>query len=132
MTIGFFGEPRSPMVEASGMPVSMWVAWMSPVESESRMAAQLAPLLTVDVMPYFLKRPFSCAMTIGEQSVSAIIPNLRADTSGDSLAHTRPEGNRAAPSAAVLTVTNRRREFLRELSGGVDTRDPVRTTGHQE
>ena len=25
-------------------------------------------------MPYFLKQPFSCAITIGEQSVSAIMP----------------------------------------------------------
>ena len=53
------------MVEAMGMPRSMWVAWMSPFESESRMAAQLAPLVTVELMPYFLKRPFSWAMTIG-------------------------------------------------------------------
>ena len=106
MTIGFFGEPSRPMVEAIGMPVSMCVAWMSPVDSESRMAAQLAPLLTVESMPYFLKRPFSCAMTIGEQSVRAIIPNFSAATSGDSLAHTRPEGKRAAPRAAVLTLTN--------------------------
>ncbi len=73
-------------------------------------------------MPYFLKRPFSCAITIGEQSVRAIIPNFIADTSGDSLAHTRPAGNRAAPSAAVLTLTNRRREF----TGAPDNRDPVR------
>ena len=29
------------------------------------MAAQLAPLLTVELMPYFLKKPFSWAMTIG-------------------------------------------------------------------
>src|SRR3954469_21602780 len=125
MTIGFFGEPRRPIVEAMGMPISMCVACRSPVESESRMAAQLAPLLTVDSMPYFLNRPFSCAITIGEQSVRAIIPNFIADTSGDSLAHTRPAGKRAAPSAAVLTWTNRRRDF----TGASDTRDPVRPGG---
>jgi hypothetical protein len=64
-------------------------------------------------------------MTIGEQSVRAIIPNLIADTSGDSLAHTRPAGNRAAPRAAVLTLTNRRREF----TGAPDNRDLVRAPG---
>jgi hypothetical protein len=75
MTIGFFGEPARPMVEASGMPISMWVACVSPVESMSRMAAQLAPfLITVELMPYFLKNPFSWAMTMGEQSVRAMMP----------------------------------------------------------
>ncbi len=119
MTIGFFGDPSRPMVEAIGMPISMCVACISPVDSESRMAAQLAPLLTVESMPYFLKRPFSCAMTMGEQSVRAIIPNFIAATSGDWLAQTRPAGKRAAPSAAVLTLTNRRREF----TGAPDTRE---------
>ena len=76
MTIGFFGEPSRPIVEAIGMPISMCVAWMSPLESESRIAAQFAPLATVELMPYFLKKPFSCAMTIGEQSVSAMMPNF--------------------------------------------------------
>src|SRR5258706_12948542 len=55
---------------------------MSPFESESRIAAQLAPLITVELMPYFLNRPFSWAITIGEQSVSAIIPKRRSATSG--------------------------------------------------
>src|SRR5713101_7472705 len=55
---------------------------MSPFDSESRMAAQLAPLTTVELMPYFLKRPFSCATTMGEQSVRAIIPNRRSVISG--------------------------------------------------
>ena len=90
MTIGFFGEPSRPIVEAMGMPSSMCVAWMSPFESESRMAAQLAPFTTVELMPYFLKSPFSCATTIGEQSVSAIIPNRRSGVSGPSLADQRP------------------------------------------
>ena len=74
MTIGFFGAPSRPIVDASGMPSSMCVAWMSPFVSESRIAAQLAPFTTVELMPYFLKKPFSWAMTIGEQSVSAIMP----------------------------------------------------------
>src|SRR6478609_10014507 len=82
MTIGFFGEPARPMVDASGMPMSMCVAWMEPVERLSRMAAQLAPFVTVELMPYFLKKPFSCAMTMGEQSVSAIMPKRRSGVSG--------------------------------------------------
>src|ERR1044072_5349839 len=51
--IGFLGEPRRPIVDAMGMPSSMWVPWMSPFESESRMAAQLAPFTTVELIPYF-------------------------------------------------------------------------------
>ena len=50
------------------------------------MAAQFAPLATTELMPYFLKNPFSCAMTIGEQSVSAMMPNFICDVSGASLA----------------------------------------------
>src|SRR3954470_14738095 len=84
ITIGFFGEPSRPMVEASGMPMSMCVAWIEPEERLSRMAAQLAPFVTVALMPYFLKNPFSCAMTIGEQSVSAIMPKLMSGVSGAS------------------------------------------------
>src|SRR5690348_9988834 len=57
--IGFLGEPSSPIVEAIGMPMSMCVAWISPFDNESRMAAQFAPLETVALMPYFLKKPFS-------------------------------------------------------------------------
>jgi hypothetical protein len=59
MIIGFFGEPRRPIEEARGIPVSMWVAWLSPLERASRMAAQLAPLVMVALIPYFLKKPFS-------------------------------------------------------------------------
>src|SRR5688572_6824333 len=90
MIIGFLGEPSRPIVEAMGMPVSMCVAWMSPFESESRMAAQLAPLITVELMPYFLNRPFSCAMTIGEQSVRAIMPKRRSGVSGALLVAVEP------------------------------------------
>ena len=54
------------------------------------MAAQLAPLLTTELIPYFLKRPFSCAMTIDEQSVNAMMPILRSDVSGPSSAKTEP------------------------------------------
>ena len=84
MTSGFLGEPSRPRVDAIGIPKSMCVAWMSPFKSESRIAAQLAPFTTVELIPYFAKRPFSWAMTMGEQSVRAIIPKRRSATSGPS------------------------------------------------
>jgi hypothetical protein len=88
------------------MPISMCVAWMSPFDSESRMAAQLAPFTTVELMPYFLNRPFSCAITMGELSVSAMMPKRMSATSGavfvaPQLARDRtrpmPPNNAAAP-----------------------------------
>src|SRR3954463_11407723 len=114
ITIGFFGAPSRPMVEASGMPISMCVAWMEPVERLSRMAAQLAPFVTVELMPYFLKNPFSCAMTIGEQSVSAIMPKLIFGVSGASEAlaevaaqlRGRQPRSDAAPTIWALRVRN--------------------------
>src|SRR4051812_39374401 len=71
---------------------------MSPFESESRIAAQLAPLITVELMPYFLNRPFSWAITIGEQSVSAMMPKRRSATSGALLA--AEDALELAPGAA--------------------------------
>src|SRR6185436_791004 len=100
MIIGFLGAPNRPIVEAMGMPVSMWVAWMSPFESESRMAAQLAPFTTVELMPYFLNSPRSCAITIGEQSVSAIMPKRRSGVSGALEEAVLP----GAGNAAAVTV----------------------------
>src|SRR5688500_11117173 len=41
-------------------------------------------------MPYFLNTPCSWAITSGEQSVSALMPNLRSATSGASLAGIAP------------------------------------------
>ena len=35
-TIGFFGPPSSPIVDAMGIPMSMCAPWMSPLESTSR------------------------------------------------------------------------------------------------
>jgi hypothetical protein len=64
----------------------MWVAWLSPLASESRMAAQLAPLAMVALIPYFLKKPFSWAITRGELSVRAMMPKRRFGVSGASLA----------------------------------------------
>ena len=82
------------------------------------MAAQLAPFVTFELIPYFLKKPFSCAMTIGEQSVSAIMPKLMSGASGASLAfpavaaHEREpsaDHNAAAPTPAAARVRNWRR-----------------------
>src|SRR5215204_113295 len=33
ITIGFTGAPASPIVDASGIPINMCVAWLSPMES---------------------------------------------------------------------------------------------------
>jgi hypothetical protein len=50
-TMGTRGDPSRPMVDAMGIPSSMWVPWMEPLVSESRMAAQLAPFTMVALMP---------------------------------------------------------------------------------
>src|SRR5690349_3575292 len=63
---------------------------MTPVERLSRIAAQLAPLRMVDSIPYFLKSPFSWAMTMGEQSVKAMMPKVNFEVSGPSLAYAAP------------------------------------------
>src|SRR5262245_10028738 len=108
MIIGFLGAPSRPIVEAMGIPVSIWVAWMSPFESESRIAAQLAPLITVELMPYFLKMPRSWAITIGEQSVSAIMPKRRSGVSGALLlAPLLGAGADAGMAAAALASEER-------------------------
>src|SRR6186997_3277823 len=73
---------------------------MVPLLRLSRIAAQFAPLVTVELMPYFLKRPFSCAMTMGEQSVSAIMPKLRSVTSGASDAEPAVAAQLRLPRAA--------------------------------
>ena len=85
-TIGFTGEPARPSVEAIGMPSSMCVAWFSPIDSLSRMTAHDASLEMTEVMPNCLKNPSSCAMTIGAQSVSAMMPKRTVGVSGESSA----------------------------------------------
>src|ERR1043166_7196203 len=81
------------------------------------MAAQLAPLATVGSMPYFFKISFSWAMTIGEQSVSAIMPNFILVVSGASLAKTDPVQRlgRPANSAAVAERARKFRRVKREI-----------------
>src|SRR6266849_840777 len=67
ITIGFTGEPARPIVEANGMPISMCVAWFSPIDSLSRMTAHDASLEMTDSIPNCLKQPSSWAITIDEQ-----------------------------------------------------------------
>jgi len=68
------------------MPSRRCVAWFSPSERRSRITAHEASLEIVDSMPYFLKRPSSCAITMVEQSVSAMMPKRILDVSGPSAA----------------------------------------------
>src|SRR5438105_1341601 len=90
------------------------------------MAAQFAPFVTVELMPYFLKSPFSWAMTIGEQSVSAIMPKLMFGVSGPSPAlaavaaqdrFPSADQSAAAPTPIVARVRNWRR-FSAASAGG--------------
>ena len=66
------------------MPRSMWVAWFSPSVRRSRITAHDASFEIVDSMPCFLKSPSSCAMTMDEQSVSAMMPMRTFGVSGAS------------------------------------------------
>ena len=68
----------------------MCVAWFSPRLILSRIAAQDASLEIVDSMPYFLNSPNSCAITIDEQSVKAMMPNRMLVVSGPSAAYAPP------------------------------------------
>src|ERR1044071_6026563 len=68
------------------------------------MAAQLAPFVTLDWIPYFLNRPFSCAMTMGEQSVSAIMPKFTLGASGASLAAAAVAAQVRVPSADQIAA----------------------------
>jgi hypothetical protein len=86
MIIGFTGEPARPIVDASGIPRSMCVPWLSPTFILSRITAHDASFDTTELIPNFLKYPSSCAMTIGAQSVSAIMPNRMFAVSGESSA----------------------------------------------
>src|ERR1700756_740646 len=78
---------------------------MVPLLRLLRIAAQFAPLVTVELMPYFLNNPFSCAITIGEQSVRAIMPKFNAAVSGASLAKAEPTHPRGRPANRALSVT---------------------------
>src|SRR5688572_1117907 len=96
------------------MPNSMCVAWFSPTFILSRMTAHDASFDTTEVMPNFLKKPSSWAITIGAQSVSAIMPNRTVVVSGPSAAYTPPAQCRgspaiSAPTAPAAPFTNVRR-----------------------
>ena len=55
VTIGFTGDPASPIVDAKGIPRSMCVAWFSPSDSLSLIAAHDASFEITESMPNFLK-----------------------------------------------------------------------------
>ena len=86
MIIGFTGDPTRPIVDANGIPISMCVAWFSPSDSLSRMTAHDASFEITELMPNCLKYPSSCAITIGAQSVSAMMPKRIVRVSGESSA----------------------------------------------
>lgn len=92
------------------------------------MAAQLAPFVTVELIPYFLKSPFSCATTMGEQSVRAMMPKLRFGVSGASDAEPavaaqlrgRKLRTEAVPARRAPWARNARRlSVLAEVGDGV-------------
>src|SRR5262245_49484162 len=92
---------------------------MEPLLRLSRIAAQFAPLVTVEAIPYFLNKPFSCAITIGEQSVSAIMPKFIVAVSGASLAYAvpiQPLGRPASNAVRVAPFTALPRKSRRESS----------------
>src|SRR5258705_10213354 len=80
------------------------------------MAAQFAPFETVDSIPHFLNKPFSWAMTMGELSVSAMIPNFIFGASGESSAETPPAQPRGSPARSDDSDTPVAfRNFRREI-----------------
>src|SRR6185503_17632517 len=90
----------------------MCVAWFSPSVRRSRMTAHDASFEIVDSIPYFLKSPSSCAITIDEQSVSAMMPIRTLGVSGPSAAYTPPAqfaGSPARSAAALVVCRNVRR-----------------------
>src|SRR3989442_13118404 len=112
MIIGFTGEPWSPMVAAYGMPSSKWVAWFSPSVRRSRMTAHEASFEIVDSIPCFRNSPSSWAITIDEQSVSAMMPTRTFGVSGASDAYAvprQPIGTPASSAAAPVVFTKSRR-----------------------
>ena len=66
------------------------------------MTAQEASFEMIDSMPYFLKSPNSCAITIDEQSVRAMMPNRILGVSGPSAAYAPPTQPFGIP--AVLSL----------------------------
>src|SRR5437899_2057440 len=100
------------------MPSSMWVAWFSPRVRRSRMTAHDASFESVDSMPYFLKSPSSCAITIDEQSVRAMMPILTFGVSGPSAAYTPPAQPVGSPA--------------KRAAAPVETPSPVLKAGHFE
>ena len=66
-------------------------------------------------MPYFLNSPFSCAITMGELSVSAIMPKRMSVTSGAVLVApqlARARSKPMPPNSAAVPPMNFRRDVL--------------------
>src|SRR6185503_13192481 len=86
------------------------------------MTAHDASFEMTDSMPNCLKCPSSCAITIGEQSVSAMIPKRMVFVSGESSAYalpTHPAGSPSIRPAAVEPAAVRKnvRRFIVDLLG---------------
>ncbi|MNL33685.1 hypothetical protein D3C87_1556100 [compost metagenome] len=90
----------------------MCAASSSPATSLSRTAAQLASFVGTIVIPYFLAKPFSAAITNGAQSVKGIKPTRTVSSSGlsEPAAHAEcmTPGSSIAPPAIALACKNRR------------------------
>src|SRR5262249_13310326 len=118
ITIGLTGDPSSPIVDANGMPINMWVAWFSPRLILSRMTAHDASFEITELIPNFLKYPSSCAITIDEQSVSAMMPKRTFGVSGESSENAPPAQPRGTPASVTAAsdwpvfLRNVRREYL--------------------
>ena len=88
------------------------------------MTAHDASFDTTESMPNFLKKPCSWAITIGAQSVSAMMPKRIVFVSGESSAYTppaQPDGSPAISPAIVeapaACLRNSRREALARVIG---------------
>src|SRR5262245_115543 len=74
------------------------------MESLSRMTAHDASFEMTDSIPNCLKYPSSCAITMGEQSVSAMMPNRIAFVSGESSEKADPTHPFGRPSIRPATA----------------------------
>src|SRR5450830_2116351 len=93
-------------------PYSTWAASSSPLTSLSRTLAQDDSLLGMILMPYFLSKPNTEAITTEAQSVRGMKPILTSSFSGlsEPPAHTPPLASpvRVAPAPAFRMVRRMR------------------------
>src|SRR6185503_2157889 len=78
----------------------------SPVRILSRTFAHDASLDTITLTPYFLKRPSSCAITMGAQSVSGINPSLMGCLSSTEMVDGVVEDKTSSKSGAIRKETS--------------------------